>query len=786
MTTDLPIESLRSAVIEAWQHGGCVISAPPGSGKTTRLPLWLIEQSKQPVYLLIPKRLPVVMAARQLAKQLNEQVGERVGYVLRGDQKRSTKTQLTVITYGSFLRQLLSDPDSLSGKTIILDEFHERSVDQDTTYALLNHYIEHFDDSVRRIIMSATLNIEQMVNQLKLPLIQSEGRSYPIDIQYQKTDLRYMDAIAPIIEKHCKANSDHVLVFLPGLAEIRRVERAISNKRNLLILHSQLIDSPNLQLLEDAPQTIILATNIAESSITIPRVRTVIDAGMERYSDTHPLTGLQELKTRRISRASAKQRAGRAGRLGPGRCIRLWSADEQATLVAHQPAEIIHANLTQTLLQCASWGARREDLTWLDQPAENRWLAGAEQLLYWQAIDQQYNLTDHGKKMANLGLEPWLAHLLATANNATHRLAMVYFIAHLITEKTLSYDPFVGDRSPKLEPIIRKEAKQLATRIQIKLSNSIPALPAKLLVKALADRIILWAADGDGRLISGTRVMTREPTKNGEWGLLLNAVRKNSRFLCDHWLPVNEQSVFDVVAPIETTHFDASSSNKPFVQHRRVGQILLSEQPAKPTQTEKQMAWMRYIHEKGEAAFYWNEAAQSLKERWKFIAKHKTDWPRWPIKSAWAELTEPFLSQCTRLSDAPLDQIILSSMGYPFTLELDQHVPTYWTAPSGRKIRIVYDSDNDKASVMLKLQEAFGLSKQPMLIDCLPITLELTAPNGRPVANVTDVSYFWNNVYPDVRKELRGRYAKHPWPEDPMQAEATQKTNRQLRTDPRH
>ena len=450
MSNALPIQAIKGDLLAAWSRGGAIVSAPPGSGKTTQLPLWLLEPSSVfamqntvltgPIYLLIPKRLAVKLAANQLARNFGEDVGDTIGYQLRNDQKISAKTRITVTTYGSFLRILLNNPDQLGQATVIFDEFHERSVEQDLCYALVNQYVDYFDEHVRRIIMSATLNVDKIASQTQLPLIESEGFSYPVDVHFQKTEVKNSRLVAPIIEAQWQTTDDHLLVFCPGLAEIRQLEQQLAPNIPVLILHGQLSATPNLGDLEKAASTVILATNIAESSVTLPRVHTVVDLGLERFASIHPVTGITELKTRQISQASATQRTGRAGRLAPGKCIRLWSADEHKALVAHQPAEITLADLTDTVMHCLQWGTTREELVWLDQPSASRWQLAVDKLRHWRAIDSDGQLNAHGLAMQKIGLQPWLRHLIAVAQAHENLVGPALLAAHLTTGQPVTYD----------------------------------------------------------------------------------------------------------------------------------------------------------------------------------------------------------------------------------------------------------------------------------------------------------------------------------------------------------
>ena len=779
MPDTLPITTLKDRLLTQWQHGGVIVSAPPGSGKTTQLPLWLLSASNQPIYLLIPKRLAVKLAAEQLAKNLQQPIGQTVGYLLRHERQISQQTRLTVTTYGTFLQLLLNEPDTLSGSTIIFDEFHERALEQDLCYALVNHLVSELDDSIKRIFMSATMNSAAMAEQTGLTHLQADGRSYPITIRHQKSDVSNSKAVAHFIQSIWQPQDDHILVFCAGLAEMRNLDKQLPEQCPRLLLHSQLNNTPDLHLLTNAPATIILATNIAESSITLPRVHTVIDLGTERYADTHPLTGLTELKTRKISRASATQRAGRAGRLQEGTAWRLWSEDEQQSLIAFQPPEILQAELTQLVLQCLAWGASQDELAWLDPPGRQRWQLAFGKLQHWGAISATGQLTRHGQAMMKLGVEPWLAHLLASAEQQHCLSASILFAAHLTANVALPYSPFVGCKLHQIAPAVRQEAINLAKRLNHHLEPTIPPLAASFLVSGLSERLIYWRDGQSGQYFSGTET-ARTASGSPGWALLLSGQRQGKKILVRDCLDLTEDAIFEVLTIDKQCQFQAGR-NSEFIEVSKLGNILLKSQAVTPDDRSREQAWQHYIATHGEQALTWSTEALALKTRWQFAGHINPNFPAWPRDDQWSSLTAPFLSGLKKLKDLPVLNVLHNHLGYETMQWLTKNLPATWQAPSGRLIPVNYDTDNLRASVDLKLQEAFGLTDQPKLNAQQPISLNLQAPNGRAVASVTDISYFWISVYPEVRKELRGRYAKHPWPEDPVNSLATSKTNRQLR-----
>ncbi|MDN3649925.1 ATP-dependent helicase C-terminal domain-containing protein [Reinekea marina] len=773
----LPIESIKSEVLSAWQAGGCIVSAPPGSGKSTQLPLWGLALPFKKTFLLIPKRIAVKLAANQLANNLNQKVGETVGYQLRQDQCLSNQTRIVVTSYGSFLQMLLNNPESVSNCTVIMDEFHERALDQDVSFALIQETIALLDEPVPLIIMSATLEVEQLQKMTEFPLIASPGFSYPIDIEYQKLDLNRSTEFAHFIEKIWQNSHSHLLVFLAGLKEIRAIERTINNTIPVMVLHGQLNNTPNLEQLNTVEKTVILATNIAESSVTLANVHTVIDSGLERFATTHPITGISALKTRRISQASATQRAGRAGRLGPGKVFRLWSEDEHQSRVPYQPAEITQADLTLSLLQLALWGTRFDQASWLTQPDKNRVETAEQKCEQWGALKDGH-ITQHGEAMLATGLDPALANFVVTAEHYECLPAAIVFAA------TLSVDP--AQLAQNLKPTsmpnqlqIRNEVKRLAKRLKQDIPPQFKPLDSFALVKAFQQRLIYSPTNGAPKLFNGASVSFMN-ANNSEWSLMLEGHQQDRSIRVFHALPIDADTAFKAIKVNQTVQFRPSQRQE-FWRIETVGQIVIKQEPFKANPEEKTHAWENYIANHGESALPINSNLLALKQRWQIATKALNNWPKWPDASAWLGIAQPFLTGLNALADLDTVSAFKHWAGYEQLATLDQLCPKLWQCPSGRSVPLAYQPQHSKVVAQLKLQEAFGLNEQPTVANNLAITLELTAPNGRPVATVHDLPHFWRNIYPEVRKELRGRYAKHPWPEDPIGFKATAKTNRQLR-----
>lgn len=776
MPNSLPIESIKSEVIQAWQRGGCIVAAPPGSGKSTQLPLWGLTLPYKKIYLLIPKRIAVKLAAERLANNLGESIGNSVGYQLRHDRNISQHSRIVVTTYGSFLQMLLNNPDSVANSTVIMDEFHERALDQDISFALIQEAIDLLDEPLSQIIMSATLEVNQLKLLTELPLISSPGFSYPVDIQYKKIPTQRYDLFAAEVKKQWTHSSSHILVFLPGLKEIRALERNLDSSIPVLILHSQQSNTPNLSALEHAHATVILATNIAESSITLANVHTVIDSGKERYASTHPTSGLQSLKSRRISQASATQRAGRAGRLAPGTAIRLWSEEEHKSLVPYQPAEITQVDLTLALLQLAHWGTRFDQVAWLTKPDANRIAAAQTACEKWGAI-QNGRLTKHGEDILKTGLDPGLAHFVVLSKASNCVDAAICFAATLSINPELLEDA-LSRRSLPDHAEIQKEARRLAKRLDITIKKHFPPIDAVTLIQAFSRRLIYAPKQKAAKLLDGAAVTFTKPMSS-EWLLMLDGLRNEQGIRVFSALALDQATVLSTVNLQQRFVFKPEQKQE-FWLVDAIDAIVLTEKPIQPDQQQKVQAWQAYIQQSGASAIPNHPAIAELENRWRIAQQHQTDWPHWPKKEDWLDISSPFLDGLSKLSQLDTLSALKNWLGYQQLSLLDKVCPKHWTCPSGRSIELDYQPTQNKVTASLKLQEAFGLSKQPQVASKQIVTLDLTAPNGRPVASVSDINYFWHEVYPQVRKELRGRYAKHPWPEDPLNFKATSKTNRQL------
>lgn len=779
----LPVDALRAAVIDHWHNGGCLLQSPPGSGKTTRLPLWLLEVDERETILLLPRRLPVQLAAQRLAEQLGENVGEQVGYSLRHDTQRSAKTRLTVTTYGAFLRRLQQDPELEGVGTVILDEFHERGLDQDVSLTLLHSCRELFRPDLRLLLMSATLSMSQLEQALGLPTVESDGQLHRLTESYHSPGRGDADTL--LVELIAQARTDwpgHVLVFLPGLAEIERIRQRLPTDWPSCVVHSQVPQDDLHGHLQQAEPTVILSTNLAESSVTLPGVRSVVDTGLERYAEIDPTTGLTELKTRRISKSSARQRAGRAARLGPGHCYRLWSQTEHDGLAPDQPPEIAQAELTSLVLTLADWGLERSDAFWLTPPTAGRWQSAVQQLINWQALNADQQLTDHGQRLIKLGLEPALAHLVVTGHRAGHGSDAAWLGALLSNQQSwpeASEEGF-AKAVQQADRQLQREARLLAQRLDCALNKDARLLPEPILIKALSHRLMHRDRQGRSRLANGAAVRGFESSSN--WQLLLQGRNRNGEVDIQQALAVAEDNVRAALPEHSDIALASAKDHSRFVQRRWLGPFLVDSQPTRADASEQRQAWQNWLADQPLSDWPNAAALNERLQRYRFASQLLDDWPAPANAAELAQGVEPWLNGIQRLDELDSRAVFDAWIGYERAEALNRLCPTHWQAPSGRRCALSYEPEQQRVSVSLKLQEAFGLAQTPTLLDGRqPLTLALQAPNGRVLAQVTDLPHFWAHIYPEIRKEMRGRYNRHPWPEDPWQAPATAATNRQLR-----
>ena len=804
----LPITDVLPELGAALSSGTrAVLSAPPGAGKTTLVPLYLLEQAWRGdgrIILLEPRRLAARAAAGRMASLLGEKVGETVGYRMRLDNRVSARTRIEVVTEGVFARMILDDPELAGVSAVLFDEFHERSLDADFGLALALDVQVALREDLRIVVMSATLDVERVSALLDHPpAIVSEGRSYPVEIRHQGRPAgeRIEDGMArAIIEAH-RAESGSILAFLPGQAEIlrtaERLEGRFGAETTVVPLYGNLGQKEQDAAIRPAPagtRKIVLATSIAETSITIDGVRIVIDSGLQRLPVFEAATGITRLETVRVSRASADQRAGRAGRTEPGVAIRLWHAGQTAALPAFTPPQILSSDLSGFMLDVAHWGVADPATLRLVDPPPPAAVEEARNLLrLLGALDKNGALTPAGKRIRELALPPRLAAMILSAAETGEQAAAAR-LAVLLTEQGL------GGPSVDIEERLRRfsqergERADAARKLAQRMAEGFGAArggstntPGALLLHAFPDRIALQRggrgrfvmANGRGgevpeteRLASADMIVVADLTGQAGRQRILAAAEIDRATI--------EAELADKIVREDQCIFDRASRQ---VRARRVvrrGAMILEETPLKrPSGLKAAQALADGIRQLGLQAIPFSREAAQLRDRIGFL--HRSLGAPWPDTSDDALLASldtwftPFQENTRGIDDitaASLHDGLMALVPYELQRDIGKLVPTHFEAPTGQRHPIRYDGDEPVLAI--RVQELFGLKQHPSVAGGrLPLLLELVSPAQRPIQTTRDLPGFWAGSWRDVRADMRGRYPKHPWPEDPAEAMPT-------------
>ena len=808
----LPITDKLGALAGALEAGNrAVLSAPPGAGKTTLVPLYLMKTAWRGdgrIILLEPRRLAARAAASRMASLLGEMVGETVGYRMRLDNRISGRTRIEVVTEGVFVRMILDDPELRGVTAVIFDEFHERSLDADLGLALALDAQSALRPDLRLVVMSATLDVDRIASLLcHPPVIISDGRSYPVEIRHRDRpgDERVEDAVAATVLKALAEETGSILAFLPGQAEIRRVAERLEGK-----IAPDVMIAPLYGLLSQAEQDaairparagmrkVVLSTSIAETSITIDGVRVVIDSGLQRLPVYEPSTGITRLETARVSRASADQRAGRAGRTEPGIAIRLWHAGQTAALPAFTPPEILSSDLSGLALDMAHWGvADPGQLLLLDMPPEATLKEARQLLVGLGALDESIQLTAKGRRMRNFGLPPRLAAMvLGASEHGQGRVAAE--LAVLLTEQGLGGSDL--DLDERLRQFRRdrgdraRNARNLAQRLASGFADHTddasdgPTHSAgALLIHAFPDRIARQRG-GRGRFVMangrGAEIGASERLAGAELLVIADLTGKaaQARVLAAAEITRGdiERLTPHAIQTADESGFDLASRQVRARRVTRLGAIVFDEQPlAKPKGDEAARALADGVRMVGLAALPFSRAAEQLRQRLGFLYRSLGEtWPDTSDEGLLARLDAwfvPFQSGVTRFQEVSAGSLhdgLMALVPGGSQRELDRLVPTHFTAPTGQSHPIRYDGE--EPVLQIRVQELFGLTSHPTIGGGkLPLLLELTSPAHRPIQTTRDLPGFWAGSWKDVRAEMRGRYPKHPWPEDPASAQPT-------------
>ncbi|UJX43387.1 ATP-dependent helicase HrpB [Xanthobacter sp. YC-JY1] len=824
--TKLPIDAVLGDIRSTLASTPCaVLVAPPGAGKTTRVPLALLDEpwaAGGKILVLEPRRLAARAAARRMAQTLGEAVGGTVGFRTRLASEVSRRTRIEVVTEGIFTRMVLDDPELSGIAAVLFDEFHERSLDADLGLALALDSQRGLRDDLRLLAMSATLDGARVASLMGLgtpaPVIESEGRAFPVETAYLGRDPRApIDRqMADAIRRALEREDGSILAFLPGAAEIRRTETLLLDavrdpKVDIVALFGALDAAEQDRAVLPAPEgrrKVVLATSIAETSLTIEGVRVVVDSGLARVPRFEPDVGLTRLETVRVSRAAADQRRGRAGRTEPGVCYRLWSEGETASLPAFATPEILAADLTGLVLDLARVGVRDPAaLPFLDPPPAPAVTEAKALLRLLGALDAEEAVTPLGCLMARLPLPPRLAHMVAIgAARGMGRLGAE--IAALLVERGLGgdsvdllarLDGFRRDRSRRAEDSRRlagrwaeMAARELAADA-CSPGTAPPLSPAALLALAFPDRVAkaregragetqvrFLMANGRGAVLEGTSPLARAPflavaeaSGRAEGARITLAAALSAE-------QVEALFADDITSGLEVA-FDPAAMAVRAREVRRLKALVLAARPQPvPADAETARALARGIADADIGRLPFSAASRQWRERVMFLrAAEGEPWPDLSDAALAASVETwlaPFLSGRTALADisgADVGNALHALLPYELTARLEAEAPTHFAAPTGSRLAIDYGAEGGPA-VEVRVQELFGLTAHPAIAGGrVPLTLALLSPAHRPIQVTKDLPQFWRGSWRDVRADMRGRYPKHPWPEDPAAAPPT-------------
>ena len=826
---ELPIDSvlleLKKTVADSPR---VVLVAPPGAGKTTRVPLALLNEpwlERRKIIMLEPRRLAARAVARYMAALLGEPVGRTVGYRVHRDTCVTLETRIEVVTEGVLTRLLQSDPALEAAGIVVFDEFHERSLQADLGLALTLQSQSLLREDLKILVMSATLETEAVAALLgNAPVICSSGKNFPIQTYYlpRPAEGRVENNVAATVQAALQEQTGDILVFLPGAGEIRRVASLLAGKIEDEHIKISLLYGDLSQAQQDAAlmpaktgqRKIVLATSIAETSLTVEGVTVVIDSGLMRVPRYSPRTGMSRLETVPVSSSSADQRRGRAGRLAPGSCYRLWTEQEDGRLAARNTPEILESDLTSLALELAAWGiAEPQELQWLDLPPRAAWLQAGELLRELGALEKDGKITPHGRQMNEPGLHPRLAHMLL-ASAAMGREQEACCLVALLSERDVlrsrdgsedvdlrlrleliqqgepgldraGYAGYSVDRNRlvRLRQEIGYWQKKLGLSGEISFDSSCCGI---LLALAYPDRI--GQGRGQGRFLlrngRGAVLKEQQPLASEAFVVAADVADAGSDSRIFSAAPVTEQALRQYMAEqIKETisiGWDAGTKSVRSLKIEQLGALVLTEEPVSPEDGELVLAaLLQGIRLEGPGILPWTHGSRQLAARLQFMHRLEPDWPDVAEDRLMSELETwlaPYLNgirNAQQLSRLKLGDILEARLTWAQKQILNEWAPTHLDVPSGRRAAVDY-TDPAAPALAVKLQEMFGVTETPVLGGGkIPVTLQLLSPAGRPIQVTRDLASFWRTGYFTVKKDLKGRYPKHYWPEDPFKAVPT-------------
>lgn len=812
--TPLPIDAVLddlSRTLEA--HNAAVLVAPPGAGKTTRVPLALLDApwaKDKKIIVLEPRRIAARASADRMAKSLGERAGETVGYRVRFGSKISRATRIEVVTEGIFTRQILDDPELPGVAAILFDEFHERSLDADMGLALARDAQQGLREDLRILVMSATLDGARVAKLLgEAPVVESEGRAFPVETRYlgRKIDAPIERQMADAIASALRADSGSVLAFLPGAAEIRRTQNFLAERVQdasieIVPLFGALDAAVQDRAIAPAPKgtrKVVLATSIAETSLTIEGVRIVVDSGLARVPRYEPDIGLTRLETVRAARAAVDQRRGRAGRTEPGVCYRLWDEPQTASLAPYAQPEILSADLSSLVLDLAQWGvADASALSFLDPPPAPAWKEAKSLLSELNALDGDGRITAEGKSLRALALPPRLARMIVDSHRAGSGEAAAE-IAAIITERGLGgdsvdlehrRDQFRRDRSPRAasaRDLARRWASQVAASEKAGQQDDLST--GLMLAYAFPDRVArnrgngsFVLANGRGAAVDQTSSLARAPyIAIGE----MTGTAASGRILLAAQITQDEieRHFAEHIESVDEISFDRGAMALRARRKRALHAITLSEATLAVSPSEDTARiFADGLIAAGLDRLPWSKAAKQWRDRVMFLRKAEGDsWPDLSDDGLIARRNDwlvPALYDKIALKDispGDLSDALMALLPWEMRARLDREAPTHFEAPTGSVLAIDYEAEQGP-TIAVRLQELFGLNTHPSIAaGKVPLVLELLSPAQRPVQVTRDLPGFWRGSYAAVRSDLRGRYPRHPWPDDPASAVPTRR-----------
>jgi len=856
MSNLLPIDEIKAPLIDVLNtHQTVILTAPPGAGKSTRLPLWLLTLTilnQQKIYLLQPRRIAAKNIACFLASQLDESVGQTVGYRLRNEKKVSKGTRLEVITEGILTQIIQNDPELNDCGLIVFDEFHERSLHGDLGFALARDIQQSLREDLKILVMSATLSIKSLLEKIPdAKTMHSEGRSFPVEIEYlpilsskqgrafvsQKWREHALKTIKSLGHQH----QGSILVFLPGVADIHylvdNLKDSLPESMLLSPLYGELSIVEQQRAIapaENGINKLVLATNIAETSLTIEGINLVIDCGLEKVALYDPQVMTNKLQQQSISKASAIQRAGRAGRLMPGRCLRLYSKEDFERRNENNISEIQQADLLPLLIESARWGVKQlNELPLIELPIERKEFLAWQELQALSIVDKNKRLTIHGQRVAELPCHPRFAHMIVTAamiekdHGVQHLLALACLLTALLEER----DIFRGERARydsdirhRLAALLNKnnaeygankrifvQAQQLAQRVHCRLNNHLPIEHSgNLLALAFPERVAKFRGQGGeyqttiGKSISldlEDALLGEEYLVAAQLGIFKGNRQNNHREKLQIRLAtpvdINILEEWHIIQCFQHTKlaFDHKKDRIVALEQTKLNELVVSERSVSEKLSAEQISslWCDQVINQGLTFILWSEKDKALLMRWRWINQYQKhvnfpDVSESVLLEKLAIWFAPFVGHIktkVQLNKCDFSLMLLSLLDYQQQKVLDKLAPTYFLGPTGRKCPIRYTQDISPI-VSLPMQELYGVNVTPSIGDNhnnegIALIIELLSPAKRPIQITQDLVAFWQGSYKAVQKDMKAQYPRHYWPDDPLKAQATNKVKRHIK-----